>query len=72
MKPLADMMAKDSKCRWGNYFSSINFPISISLEKDPLLYLSKAKSAIYGSKKTLTSSSFGIFEYRIDLQYFWS
>nr|VDD12304.1 unnamed protein product [Brassica oleracea] len=66
--PLADMMAKNSKCRWGNYFSSISFPISICLEADPLVYLSKAKS-VMDRKKTLSSTFFSIFEYRIHLQY---
>ncbi|CAF1860044.1 unnamed protein product [Brassica napus] len=51
--PLADMMAKNSKCRWGNYFSSISFPISICLEADPLVYLSKAKSAMDRKKHSL-------------------
>ncbi|CAH2079973.1 unnamed protein product [Thlaspi arvense] len=36
-EPLADMMAKDSKCRWGNYFSTIGFPVLIGLETDPLV-----------------------------------
>uniref|UniRef100_M4ENH7 Uncharacterized protein n=1 Tax=Brassica campestris TaxID=3711 RepID=M4ENH7_BRACM len=52
-QPLADMMAKNSKCRWGNYFSSISFPISICLEADPLVYLSKAKSAMDRKKHSL-------------------
>ncbi|XP_010496519.2 PREDICTED: O-acyltransferase WSD1-like [Camelina sativa] len=50
IQPLADMLAKDSKCRWGNYFSSISFPISIGLETDPLLYLSKAQFAMNREK----------------------
>ncbi|KAF2569172.1 hypothetical protein F2Q68_00027147 [Brassica cretica] len=53
IQPLADMMAKNSKCRWGNYFSSISFPISICLEADPLVYLSKAKSAMDRKKHSL-------------------
>lgn len=53
MKPLAEMMATNSKCRWGNYFSFINFPIAIGLETDPLLYLSKAKSAMDRKKHSL-------------------
>ncbi|KAL0773813.1 hypothetical protein Bca101_038964 [Brassica carinata] len=55
-KPLADMMAKNSKCRWGNYFSSISFPISICLEADPLVYLSKAKSVMDRKKHSLLPS----------------
>ncbi|KAF8082104.1 hypothetical protein N665_0847s0004 [Sinapis alba] len=53
IQPLADMMAKNSKCRWGNYFSSICFPISIRLESDPLVYLSKAKSTMDRKKHSL-------------------
>ncbi|KAF2569173.1 hypothetical protein F2Q68_00027144 [Brassica cretica] len=53
IQPLADMMAKNSKCRWENYFSSISFPISICLEADPLVYLSKAKSAMDRKKHSL-------------------
>ncbi|KAG2308016.1 hypothetical protein Bca52824_027764 [Brassica carinata] len=54
IQPLADMMAKNnSKCRWGNYFSSISFPISVRLEADPLVYLSKAKSTMDRKKHSL-------------------
>uniref|UniRef100_A0A0D3C0U4 O-acyltransferase WSD1 C-terminal domain-containing protein n=1 Tax=Brassica oleracea var. oleracea TaxID=109376 RepID=A0A0D3C0U4_BRAOL len=49
-------MAKNSKCRWGNYFSSISFPISICLEADPLVYLSKAKSVMDRKKHSLLPS----------------
>lgn len=51
MKSLADMMAKGSKCRWGNYINFTIFPFSIGLETDPLVYLSKAKSTM-DRKKT--------------------
>ncbi|CAN7005419.1 unnamed protein product [Brassica rapa subsp. trilocularis] len=44
LKPLADMMVKDSKCRWGNYFSYIVLPFSIGLQSDPLVYLKLSKS----------------------------
>ncbi|CAN8256526.1 unnamed protein product [Cochlearia groenlandica] len=43
-KPLADMMAKDSKCRWGNQFSFIILPFSIGLQTDPLVYLKLSKT----------------------------
>ncbi|CAH8319774.1 unnamed protein product [Eruca vesicaria subsp. sativa] len=49
-KPLADMMAKDSKCRWGNYFSFIILPFSISLQTDPLVYLKISKSIMARKK----------------------
>ncbi|CAH2072903.1 unnamed protein product [Thlaspi arvense] len=45
-KPLADMMAKNSKCRWGNYFSFIILPFSIGLQTDPLVYLKISKSTM--------------------------
>ncbi|XP_010450747.2 PREDICTED: O-acyltransferase WSD1-like [Camelina sativa] len=64
IKPLADMMAKDSKCRWGNYFSSIALPISIGLETDPLLYLSKAQSAMDRKKHSLQAAlAYSMTEY---------
>lgn len=53
MKSLADMMAKGSKCRWGNYINFTIFPFSIALETDPLVYLSKAKSTMDRKKNSL-------------------
>ncbi|XP_056858840.1 wax ester synthase/diacylglycerol acyltransferase 7 [Raphanus sativus] len=49
-KPLADMMAKDSKCRWGNYFSFIILPFSIGLQTDPLVYLEISESMMARKK----------------------
>ncbi|KFK25517.1 hypothetical protein AALP_AA8G125200 [Arabis alpina] len=49
-KPLADMMAKDSKCGWGNYFSFIILPFSIGLQTDPLDYLKISKSTMARKK----------------------
>ncbi|KAL0680914.1 hypothetical protein Bca4012_047761 [Brassica carinata] len=49
-KPLADMMTKDSKCRWGNYFSFIILPFSIGLQTDPLVYLKISKSTMARKK----------------------
>nr|VDC86071.1 unnamed protein product [Brassica oleracea] len=49
-KPLADMMAKDSKCRWGNYFSFIILPLSIGLQTDPLVYLKLSKATMARKK----------------------
>ncbi|CAA7039856.1 unnamed protein product [Microthlaspi erraticum] len=49
-KPLADMMAKDSKGRWGNYFSFITLPFSIGLQTDPLVYLKISKSIMARKK----------------------
>ncbi|CAN8273076.1 unnamed protein product [Cochlearia groenlandica] len=58
IQPLEDMMAKDSKCRWGNYFTSITFPFSIGLETNPLVYLSKAKSTMDRKKHSLQPTLF--------------
>ncbi|CAH2047137.1 unnamed protein product, partial [Thlaspi arvense] len=53
LQPLADMMSKGSKCRWGNYVSLFLFPFSTGLETDPLVYLSKTKSTMDGMKNSL-------------------
>ncbi|KAJ0260854.1 hypothetical protein HA466_0040920 [Hirschfeldia incana] len=44
--PLADMMPRDSKCRWGNYFSFIVLPFSVGLQTDPLVYSKLSKSTM--------------------------
>ncbi|KAJ4875689.1 O-acyltransferase (WSD1-like) family protein [Raphanus sativus] len=53
IQPLADMMEKDSKCRWGNHINIVVLPLSIGLETDPLVYLSKAKSTMDQKKNSL-------------------
>ncbi|KAJ0267195.1 Diacylglycerol O-acyltransferase [Hirschfeldia incana] len=53
IQPLADMMAKDSKCRWGNLINIVVLPLSIGLETDSLVYLTKAKSTMDQKKKSL-------------------
>ncbi|RID66058.1 hypothetical protein BRARA_D01224 [Brassica rapa] len=53
IQSLAYMMAKSSKCRWGNYINSTIFLFSIRLETDPLVYLSKAKSTMDRKKNSL-------------------
>ncbi|KAL0734587.1 hypothetical protein Bca4012_010797 [Brassica carinata] len=53
IQPLADMMAKESKCRWGNHINIVVLPLSIGLETDPLVYLSKAKSSMDRKKNSL-------------------
>lgn len=47
------MMAKGSKCRWGNWFAYIVFPFSIALRDDPLEHLRRAKSTIDRKKNSL-------------------
>ncbi|XP_009131286.1 O-acyltransferase WSD1 [Brassica rapa] len=49
-KPLADMMAQDSKCRWGNYFGFIILPFHMGLQTDPLVYLKLSKSMMARKK----------------------
>jgi len=44
------MMVKDSKCRWGNYFSFIFLPFTIGLQTDPLVYLKMSKSMMARKK----------------------
>ena len=44
------MMAKDSKGRWGNYFSFIILPLSIGLQTDPLVYLKLSKATLARKK----------------------
>ncbi|XP_010453795.2 PREDICTED: O-acyltransferase WSD1-like [Camelina sativa] len=66
-KPLAEMMVKDSKCRWGNYFSFIILPLSIALETDPLVYLEKSK-AIMARKKHSYQAALAYFFINIILK----
>ncbi|KAL0672615.1 hypothetical protein Bca4012_000595 [Brassica carinata] len=47
---LYDMMAKDSKCRWGNYVSFIILPLHIGLQTDPLVYLKLSKATMARKK----------------------
>ncbi|KAL1197357.1 Wax ester synthase/diacylglycerol acyltransferase 6 [Cardamine amara subsp. amara] len=53
IQDLADMMAKKSKCRWGNWIGYIVFPFSIGLCDDPLEHLRKAKRIIDRKKNSL-------------------
>ncbi|KAL9279655.1 putative O-acyltransferase, WSD1, O-acyltransferase WSD1 [Arabidopsis thaliana] len=66
-KPLAEMMVKDSKCRWGNYFSFIILPLSIGLETDPLVYLNKSK-AMMARKKHSYQAAITYFLIKISLK----
>lgn len=47
------MMAKKSKCRWGNLFGYILLPFSLGLETDPLEYLRRAKVTVDRKKHSL-------------------
>ncbi|CAN6969286.1 unnamed protein product [Brassica oleracea var. botrytis] len=53
IEALADMMAKKSKCRWGNLFGYILLPFSLGLETDPLEYLRRAKVTVDRKKHSL-------------------
>lgn len=56
IQDLSDMMAKGSKCRWGNWIGYIVFPFSIGLRKDPLEHLRSAKRIIDRKKNSLEAA----------------
>ncbi|CAA7054404.1 unnamed protein product [Microthlaspi erraticum] len=58
IQPVGNMLAKDSKCRWGNYVSAVHFPLSISLKTDPLVNLSKTKFIMDRKKHSLSAYLF--------------
>ncbi|KAL9283310.1 putative transferase [Arabidopsis thaliana] len=67
IQPLEDMLAKDSKCRWGNYDSLVFVPFSISLETDPLVPLLKAKLIMDRKKHSLVAPMhYSIIEFIIN------
>ncbi|CAN7100633.1 unnamed protein product [Brassica rapa subsp. narinosa] len=50
---LANMMAKGSKCKWGNWIGYMLFPLSLALHDDPLEHLRRVKSIIQRKKNSL-------------------
>ncbi|KFK36801.1 hypothetical protein AALP_AA4G173200 [Arabis alpina] len=56
IEDLANMMAKGSTCRWGNFLGIIIFPLWIRSEDDPLEYVRRAKDTM--DKKKLSMESF--------------
>ncbi|KAF8097712.1 hypothetical protein N665_0283s0016 [Sinapis alba] len=52
IQELADIMAKGSKCTWGNWIGYIIFPFSIAFCDDPLEHLRRAKSIIDRKKNS--------------------
>ncbi|KAF8097713.1 hypothetical protein N665_0283s0017 [Sinapis alba] len=56
IQDLSDMMAKGSKCRWGNWIGYIVFPFSIGLRKDPLEHLRSAKRIIDRKKNSMEAA----------------
>ncbi|XP_006290854.2 O-acyltransferase WSD1 [Capsella rubella] len=56
IQDLADMMAKKSNCRWGNWIGYIVFPFSIGLRDDPLEHLRRAKTIIDRKKNSFEAA----------------
>ncbi|ESQ43166.1 hypothetical protein EUTSA_v10015825mg [Eutrema salsugineum] len=56
LQPLAGMIHKGSKCRWGNCISLAVVPFFIGLETDPLVYLTKTKSTMDRKKNSLQAT----------------
>ncbi|KAL9256306.1 Wax ester synthase/diacylglycerol acyltransferase 11-like protein [Drosera capensis] len=53
VQDLVDMMEKGSKCKWGNVTGCIMIPFDVTLEKDPLEHVRKAKLVIDRKKLSL-------------------
>ncbi|CAH8320217.1 unnamed protein product [Eruca vesicaria subsp. sativa] len=53
VQDLANMMAKGSKCKWGNWIGYMLFPFSLALHDDPLEHLRTVKSIIDKKKNSL-------------------
>ncbi|KAL1197124.1 Wax ester synthase/diacylglycerol acyltransferase 1 [Cardamine amara subsp. amara] len=68
IEDLANMMAKGSKCRWGNFVSAVIFPLWIKSENDPLKYLRRAKAMMDRKKVSLEAFIFyGIMKYTLKI-----
>uniref|UniRef100_A0A1J3HZU8 O-acyltransferase WSD1 n=3 Tax=Noccaea caerulescens TaxID=107243 RepID=A0A1J3HZU8_NOCCA len=66
IEELANMMAKGSKCRWGNFIGTIIFPIWIKSENDPLEYVRRAKATMDKKKISLEAFIFyGIIKFTL-------
>ncbi|KFK34209.1 hypothetical protein AALP_AA5G115000 [Arabis alpina] len=61
IQDLANMMAKGSKCKWGNWIGYIVFPLSIALRDDPLEHLRKAKWIVDRKKNSFGAALTFIF-----------
>ncbi|XP_010517234.1 PREDICTED: O-acyltransferase WSD1-like [Camelina sativa] len=55
IEDLANMMAKGSKCRWGNFVGFVMFPLWIRSEDDPLEYIRRAKATMDMKKISMES-----------------
>ncbi|XP_010435559.1 PREDICTED: O-acyltransferase WSD1 [Camelina sativa] len=68
IEDLADMMAKGSKCRWGNFIGTIIFPLWVKFENDPLEYIRRAKATMDRKKISLEAFIFyGIIKFTLKL-----
>ncbi|KAG7548251.1 O-acyltransferase WSD1 C-terminal [Arabidopsis suecica] len=66
IEDLADMMAKGSKCRWGNFIGTIIFPLWVKPENDPLEYIRRAKATMDRKKISLEAFIFyGIIKFTL-------
>ncbi|XP_010520978.1 PREDICTED: O-acyltransferase WSD1-like isoform X2 [Tarenaya hassleriana] len=61
IKDLADMMAKGSKCRWGNWIGYVLIPFTVGSEADPLEHVRRAKYTMERKKLSLEA----VFSYAI-------
>ncbi|KAL8148413.1 hypothetical protein AgCh_005687 [Apium graveolens] len=69
LMPLAEMMKKESKVKWGNLVTSVVTPITVAVLDDPLDYVRKAKAVVDRKKLSfgpICSYSIG----RFTLKYF--
>ncbi|XP_024024176.1 O-acyltransferase WSD1 [Morus notabilis] len=53
IQALTDMMAKNSKAKWGNLLGYLLLPFNIALQDDPLDYVRQAKATIDRKKHSL-------------------
>lgn len=53
IQALADMMEKNTKAKWGNWFGYVLLPFTIALKDDPLDYIRQAKTTIDRKKHSL-------------------
>ncbi|KFK36802.1 hypothetical protein AALP_AA4G173300 [Arabis alpina] len=64
IEDLADMMAKGSKSRWGNFLGVTIFPLWVKHEEDPLEYVRRAKATMDTKKLSMESLIFyGIIKF---------
>ncbi|CAA7052057.1 unnamed protein product [Microthlaspi erraticum] len=65
---LADMMAKGSKCRWGNFMGVVLFPLWIKSEDDPLEYVRRAKATMDMKKVSMeTLLLYGVIKFTMKI-----